>query len=62
MVANEPKTTVPPPISKLIRPFALVLTVWVSEYTVKLPCIMDIFIPTEVEVTRTPPLFLITAW
>jgi hypothetical protein len=33
MAAKLPETTVPPPISKVIRPLRLVVGVWVSTYT-----------------------------
>jgi hypothetical protein len=41
ILANEPLTTVPPPIATLARPKVLVVTAWFSLYTtvpLLLPC------------------------
>ena len=65
MPAKVPVTIVPVPISKLTKPLALVLGVWVSTYTavpVGEPCKMLIFIPTGVEVINALLLLRITAW
>ena len=65
MVAKLPLTTVPPPISSVIKPLALVVTVCVSTYTaapVALPCRMEICTPTACVATRLLPASRTTAW